>query len=107
MIPDSGGAGRTRGGPGQEIVLRCTAQKPVLLTIRPDLMKFPAPGLYGGGDGALGDVYLRGEKVERFIPLDWHPGDEVILRVPGGGGFGDPKERAREKVIRGCSARAR
>ena len=99
MIPDSGGAGKTRGGPGQNIVMRCTAKKPVLLTIRPDLMKFPAPGLNDGHDGALADVFLKGEKVTRFIPLDWHPGDEVILRVPGGGGFGNPKERDKDKVI--------
>ncbi len=103
MIPDSGGAGRTRGGPGQEIVMHCTAQTPVLLTIRPDMMKFPAPGLYGGGDGALGDVYLEGKKVERFIPLSWQAGDEVVLRVPGGGGFGNPKERKREKIIEDVS----
>ena len=79
--------------------MRCTAQKPVLLRIRPDLMKFAAPGLNGGAEGALGDVYLIGTKVKRFIPLDWHPGDEVTLIVPGGGGFGDPEEREKERVI--------
>jgi N-methylhydantoinase B len=99
MIPDSGGAGRTRGGPGQRIIMRCTAQKPVLLTIRPDMMKFPAAGLHGGAEGALGDVTLNGSKVERFVPLDWHPGDEVTLIVPGGGGFGDPRERQAEQVL--------
>jgi N-methylhydantoinase B len=99
MLPDSGGAGRRRGGPGQEIRLRCTAKKLVLLTIRPDLMKFPAPGLEGGLEGAPGNVLLNGKKVERFVPLPWQFGDEVVLTVPGGGGFGNPKEREREKVI--------
>jgi N-methylhydantoinase B len=99
MLQDSGGAGRRRGGPGQEILLRCTAKKTVLLTIRPDLMKFPAPGLEGGLEGAPGNVLLNGKKVERFVPLPWKFGDEVVLTVPGGGGFGNPKEREREKVI--------
>ena len=66
-----------------------------MLTIRPDLMKFPAPGLNGGGLGAPGDVILNGVKVTRFTPIAWQPGDEVILRVPGGAGFGDPQTASR------------
>ena len=99
MIPDSGGPGRRRGGPGQEITLRCTAKKPVLLTIRPDLMKFPAPGLEEGGEGSPGEVLLNGERLERFVPIPWHPGDLITLRVPGGGGFGDPRQRERERIL--------
>jgi N-methylhydantoinase B len=98
MLPDSGGAGERRGGPGQEIVLRHIGEGPVMLTIRPDLMKYPAPGLHGGGDGAPGDVLLEDVKVERFTPIEWLPGQEVILRVPGGGGFGDPRSRPRGDV---------
>lgn len=98
LIPDSGGAGRRRGGLGQEIALRCTAQKPMMLTIRPDLMKFPALGLAGGDFGAPGEVLLNGRKVERFTPIAWQPGDEIVLRVPGGGGFGDPRRREPERV---------
>jgi N-methylhydantoinase B len=105
LIPDSGGAGQHRGGPGQEIVVRCTAKQPVMLTIRPDLMKYPALGLNQGGLGMPGDVLLNGVKVERFTPIAWHPGDEIVLRVPGGGGFGDPSrrdpERIREDVLLG------
>ena len=98
MLQDSGGPGRRRGGPGQEIVLRCIAEKPVTLTIRPDLMKYPAPGLDGGGFGAAGAVWLNGEPVTRFIPIQWQPGEEVILRVPGGAGYGDPHAREPERV---------
>lgn len=99
MLKDSGGPGRRRGGPGQEIRLRCVAKKPVLLTIRPDLLKFPAPGLEQGLEGARGEVLLNNQRVERFVPLAWHPGDEVVLRVPGGGGFGNPRERERNLVL--------
>lgn len=98
MITDSGGPGRRRGGPGQVIILECIADDPVMLTIRPDLMKFPAPGLDGGRPGLRGDVHINGERVERFTPIQWNPGDDVVLQVPGGGGFGDPREREPKKV---------
>lgn len=99
LVVDSGGAGRRRGGPGQRIALRCTAKKPVLLTVRPDLLKFPAPGLDGGGSGMLGKVEHNGRTLTRFTPTPWEPGDEIVLTVPGGGGFGDPRKRERERVL--------
>lgn len=102
MLTDSGGAGRRRGGPGQEIVVRYIGEKSTMLTIRPDLMKYPAPGLDGGDFGAPGNVHLKSNgvvtRVERFIPIRWNPGEEVILQIPGGGGYGDPKARERERV---------
>jgi N-methylhydantoinase B len=100
MIPDSGGAGRRRGGPGQEFVLRCIATQPITMTVRPDLLKNPAPGLLGGRDGARGEVLLNGTRLEWFPALELKGGDEVVIRVPGGGGFGAPQERERELVRR-------
>lgn len=100
LIPDSGGPGRHRGGPGQEIGLRATSAEGTTLTIRPDLMKHPAEGLRGGLRGSPGDVIMNGERMHRFVPHQFREGDEVILRVPGGGGFGPPDGRAREDVLR-------
>jgi N-methylhydantoinase B len=100
MIPDSGGAGRRRGGLGQEFVLRCTAATPITMTVRPDLLRYPAPGLLGGLPGARGEVFLNGRRLERFPPLELTGGDEVVIRVPGGGGFGPPGERDPDMVRR-------
>jgi N-methylhydantoinase B len=100
LLADSGGPGRRRGGLGQEIVLRCYAREPVTLTIRPDLLKFPAPGLMGGHPGALGEVWINGTKIERFPPFEFKAGDVCVIKVPGAGGFGDPRHREPELVRR-------
>ena len=93
LLPDSGGPGAQRGGPGQEIVLRCVAEEPITMTIRPDLIVYPAPGILGGEPGRLGEVILNGEKLDRFPALEFNPGDICIIRVPGGGGYGPPTDR--------------
>jgi N-methylhydantoinase B len=98
MIPDSGGAGRRRGGPGQEFILKSEASEPITMTVRPDLLKNPAPGLLGGLPGARGEVFLNGRRLEWFPPLELTGGDEVVIRVPGGGGFGPPREREPDLV---------
>jgi N-methylhydantoinase B/oxoprolinase/acetone carboxylase alpha subunit len=98
LIPDSGGAGRRRGGLGQEFLLECVAADPITCTIRPDLIRFPAPGLLGGRPGRLGEVLLNGERLEWFPPLELKPGDVLVIRVPGGGGFGEPRDREAERV---------
>ena len=100
MLPDTGGAGRRRGGPGQEFVLKSVADRPMALTIRPDQLTYPAPGVFGGQAGAVGEVWLNGVRVERFPPLEFRPGDVCVIRVPGGGGFGAPAERERDLVRR-------
>lgn len=98
LLPDSGGPGRHRGGPGQEIGLRATSEQGTTLTIRPDLIRYPAEGLQGGARGGAGDVIMNGEPMRRFVPHRFRKGDEVILRVPGGGGFGPPAQREQAAV---------
>ena len=98
LLVDSGGPGKQRGGPGVEYVFTCVAEKPITLTIRPDLLRNPAPGLFGGMPGAPGAVILNDKHIERFIPLQFAPGDICTLRIPGGGGYGDPTQRNHELV---------
>jgi N-methylhydantoinase B len=91
---DSGGAGRWRGGLGQvmEIGNREPASFALLATF--DRTRFAPRGRRGGGPGALGRVRLASgallnAKGRQNVP----EGDIVIVEMPGGGGYGDPKER--------------
>jgi N-methylhydantoinase B/oxoprolinase/acetone carboxylase alpha subunit len=89
---DSGGAGRNRGGLGQVIRLGTLREASARFTLRPDKMRFPAPGLAGGRDGAAGELWLD----DAPLPLDPFtllPRQILTLKLPGGGGFGDPRER--------------
>ena len=92
LRPDSGGAGRNRGGLGQVIRFTLRGAVPVKLTVRPDKMRFPAPGLLGGRPGMAGEAQL-GDLALPLEPFELKPGAVVTLRLPGGGGIGDPKTR--------------
>ena len=93
LRPDSGGAGKQRGGLGQEIVVRSIGTQPMTMILRPDKMFFDPPGLDGGQPGVVGQVFLNGEEITRFPALTFNPGDELRLLLPGGGGFGPAEER--------------
>lgn len=99
MRPDSAGAGRRRGGIGQVITLRHIGQNPMTLSLIPDKIVCAPPGLDGGQPGKLGEVYLNGHLVTRFPPIQFNPGDELELLMPGGAGFGPVAARERERIL--------
>ena len=90
---DSAGAGRMRGGLGQTIAFRHVGTKPMVFSLTPDRITTPPVGLAGGDDAPMGSVRINGRKIERFPPITLSPGDEVVLELPGGGGFGPAHER--------------
>jgi N-methylhydantoinase B len=94
LRPDSGGAGRFRGGLGQVIELESSEQAPILLLSSVDRIRHPARGRNGGQPGACGEMLLGSGRVlpgkgEHIIT----PGDRLIFRTPGGGGHGNPRDR--------------
>jgi N-methylhydantoinase B len=93
LIPDSGGAGKFRGGPAQRVSFKVTSDQPVTMTIRHERVKFPPRGLLGGLAGAPGREYVNGERIPAKVRMDLQPGDVVIFDTPGGGGMGSPSER--------------
>jgi N-methylhydantoinase B len=97
-VPDSGGPGVRRGGLGQEIALEVTGDRPIIASLRPDKVRHPPPGIAGGAPGMAGAYSLNGAAVA-VVPQTLSPGDVYRMRLPGGGGWGDPKARDRARLI--------
>lgn len=101
FLPDSGGAGRHRGGLGQRVVVRKLRDDglPAQVTALGYNVESAVPGLHGGEAGALPSVRLvaNGEVLEgsamRGIGELRTAADRIEVRLPGGSGFGDPRER--------------
>ena len=101
LRPDSGGAGRTRGGLGQVIEIESRIGKPFELLAAFDRIDHPARGVEGGGDGAAGAVSLASGatlKGKGFQTIP--PGDRLVVLTPGGGGIGPAAERAEDALAR-------
>lgn len=98
LIPDSGGAGKHRGGLGIERVFGVLTDN-VVFTGHGGRMRIPAWGQAGGHCGTVGGFYLvHGENELQHLPsmcthVVINRGDKLIVRTPGGGGFGEPRER--------------
>ena len=98
---DSGGAGRFRGGLGQTIEIGHRHEEAFTLSAMFDRIEHPALGVAGGLNGAPGEVRLKSGAALRSKGVQAIPrGDRLCLELPGGGGFGNPLERARESVQR-------
>ncbi|MDA9930648.1 hydantoinase B/oxoprolinase family protein [Alphaproteobacteria bacterium] len=99
LIPDSGGAGRFRGGLGQETVLEARAKIPIRTALSGGRFIHPASGMDGAAPGSKGEITVNdGAPFERPDRADLAAGDRVTLRQPGGGGFGPARERDPLKV---------
>lgn len=108
---DSGGAGRFRGGLGQEVVFRNPSTwrdgpaQPVVVGLNSGRIIDGARGLDGGLPGLPGEVTVGGQAVPSSRgEVDLRPGQTLVLRTPGGGGFGPPEERDRGRVQRDLRA---
>ena len=99
LRPDSGGPGRMRGGLGQIVEIAPAAGYEFDFSAMFDRVYHPARGRDGGGDGAPGAVELCDGT--RLRPKGWQhvpAGKRLILKVPGGGGFGPAAERSGEAL---------
>jgi N-methylhydantoinase B len=104
LVPDSGGAGRQRGGLAFVREFRLRADRAVL-TVRSDRRDHPPYGLSGAEPGSPSLNYLDrggGEQLLATMPmaaLELKAGDTFRHVAAGGGGFGPALERAPEKVL--------
>lgn len=101
LRPESGGAGKQRGGLGQFMEVGAREGHEFDFQAMFDRVDHPARGRRGGKEGASTTISqddgtkMRG-KGKQFVPH----GRKVMLAFPGGAGYGDPKERATELVKR-------
>ena len=96
---DSAGAGRTRGGLGQEIEIASRIGQPFELLAAFDRIDHPPRGKDGGGNGQPAAVSLKSGKKLKGKGFQLIPADErLVIMTPGGGGLGKPSERAPEAV---------
>ena len=101
LRPDSGGAGKYRGGLGQYMEVGSTEGHEFDFSAMFDRVNYPARGRQGGENGASttierDDGVLMKGKGKQFVPGD----NKVMLAFPGGAGYGNPKERDRKLVYR-------
>jgi N-methylhydantoinase B len=100
---DSGGAGTFRGGLGVEKYWRADADLNLVWIV--EQTKFPAWGLFGGGEGMpnLGVVNPgtdREKRVGKIVGYKLKKGEAWHIYSGGGGGWGNPHERDAQAVLR-------
>ena len=105
LVPDSGGAGRWRGGLTTDRVYRVEYEE-ATLTVTAERGRVAPKGLFGGLEGACfrstvtrtdGSVTEMPSKGAAVVV---HKGDSVLIRCAGSGGYGDPLDREPERVLK-------
>ncbi len=112
LIVDSGGAGQYRGGLGYRRTLLMT-QVPITGSQCSDRHHVRPWSLFGGQPGACGSTEIKKAgsnewltvkelygkiSSSKYANVQFRPGDRVRLTTPGGGGYGDPKQRDLQRV---------
>jgi N-methylhydantoinase B/oxoprolinase/acetone carboxylase alpha subunit len=107
LIADSGGAGRWRGGLGEELALTVeptadvAAGVPLVLSGSAGRTRYAAQGVAGGRPGGLGWIAVNDD--EPIAPtsapdFQFKAGDIVRLKTPGGAGHGEPAQRTGDEI---------
>lgn len=95
LVPDSGGAGRYRGGLATQMTFQMFSPNSVVTARNRDRVRFSCWGLEGGQPGATCG-FLRNPATEREENLGntdvvrCAPGDVLRISAAGAGGWGDP-----------------
>jgi N-methylhydantoinase B len=101
LIPDSGGAGKQRGGLGSNLKIRLLAPSTFYSFIEKG--KSPHWGFDGGKAGLRNYATIEskdrgGFEVLKTSGIHLEKGNRVTITAGGGGGYGNPLERDIEKV---------
>jgi N-methylhydantoinase B len=105
LVANTGGAGKFRGGLGVLRDMRMLGEGGTV-ALRSGRQKFPAQGRRGGKAGTVG-AFIRnpGMSDETKLPATssdtpLKQGDVLRIISPGGGGFGDPRSRDSQLVLK-------
>jgi len=105
LIADSGGAGRTRGGLGIAKQIRALVPG-IVFSARSDSHTVGVPaGVAGGHNGRQARLWRNpGTEQAQVLysksaNLELQAGESVRIETPGGGGFGDPRQRPLAAVV--------
>ncbi|WOF23445.1 hydantoinase B/oxoprolinase family protein [Microbacterium betulae] len=104
LRPDSGGAGRWRGGMGRQLTFEILADGTQVLGRGLERFTFRPWGVAGGQPGekmrlVLNEGTERERELGKIDVLSVDRGDTVTFRSPGGGGWGDPFLRDAAAVL--------
>ena len=96
LVPDTGGAGRHRGGLAIRRSLEVLAPE-ATLNLRSHRNRTPPYGLHGGQPGSVSATWLVRDGETTLLPakttVQVRRGDVVVHHTAAGGGVGDPAER--------------
>lgn len=102
----SAGLGKYRGGFGADLEMEFLGEEATVNFIG-DQGKFGSMGMLGGKEGMKTEVYIIRKNGERYdFPFltkgesFLRKGDRIVLKTPGGGGYGDPRERDRMSILK-------
>ena len=108
LRPDSGGAGKWRGGLGVRRLFEVTAPEVTVSALLDRTQEGPW-GFLGGASGGPAGIFIRFAGTTefktfteafgtvsptKFVNIRMKLGDQLLMHAPGGGGYGDPKDRA-------------
>lgn len=104
LVPDTEGAGRTTGSPVLEVEYGPVGN-PMEVAYVSDGNRHAALGVRGGLAGGTADQLLRKidgskERLPQAAQITIQPGETIVARCNGGGGYGPPRERAPAHVAR-------
>jgi N-methylhydantoinase B len=102
FVPDSGGAGKHRGGLGLRRVVRPVGHTMTFSGQGERFVNKPW-GLFGGGSGGTGKFVKLSAGKEVPLPtkpanLEVNPNEAIVVETPGAGGYGKPSERDKAAV---------
>jgi len=100
LRPLTSANGAFRGGAGQEMLVESTNPTPATISFLAERTRAEAaaPGIRDGLSGAPGEVLIDGKPAD---PKSRHVigiGAKVLLRTPGGGGYGAPQARLQSLI---------